>query len=72
MRVWEDRFPRRLIIGSLGKSLSGGRMTSLSKNARVAGLLYVVASVVGVATRKFQPKTRGTGARELDSRRIRS
>src|SRR5439155_12629315 len=33
---------------SVGTPLSGGRMTSLSKNARIPGLLYILASVVGV------------------------
>src|SRR5882762_4527828 len=32
-------------------------MTSLSKNARVAGLLYIVASVVGVLRLLYIPKT---------------
>src|SRR5215813_10190099 len=40
----------------LDKSLSGGdSMTSLSKNARVAGLLYILASVVGVLRLMYIP-----------------
>src|SRR5438552_14021399 len=33
----------------------GGRMTSLSRNARVAGLLYILASVVGVVRLIYIP-----------------
>jgi len=35
----------------------GGRMTSLSKHARIAGLLYILASLVGVLRLGYIPKT---------------